>query len=235
MKPSEKIAALRLKHVDAASQKHIQGRLNVVREQHVRVAKVEHEMRSGGVRLHVMQESNVYNACPYLKRSVPLTTCLMHAVNYTQKICFGCEIPDEIAAMKNLLQEHDVRTDPRQWTPYFLSTYVDGKLEARLREPFAHLRVELPNGDVFWLRRFKDGLTDLNLYSRLNEESSDVHWWAPRREDAAPPNSSLSAEELRLRLHNAEAARRRLSSGKADTKNEDDDETPKKTKKKGVK
>lgn len=211
MKPEDRIDLLRRRHVEAAKA-GLAGRINLRRIMHVEVAQGEERMRKKGIKLHVIQNTTKTNYCPFLKRDMPLIVCLCRSVNYTERVCFGCERPMEWARGGGHLKDHDARMRPRDYQPTTMGKYVDGALTNVTQDPYAYLRVELPSGDVLWFKRYADGLVEPDYGARPNNEEPG-RWWQPGPNDMAPLNSTLDEEDLKARLDAAERERTRLYRG----------------------
>lgn len=229
MKAYDRIEELRRRHV-AAVKRGIVGRIELRRIQHVEVALGEQRMRARGYKLHVIQNNNKHNFCPFLRREVPLISCMSRSVNHTEKVCFRCERPMEWAKASGALQEHDFRASEDQWAPHEVGRYVNGALVTTVEEPFAYQRVETPAGDVFFFKRYADGLVEPDYSSRPNQEAQ-TRWWNLGPDDMAPLTSSLPRDEVEQRAAAAERERTRLLRG-ATSEPKGDDEAAEKPKRK---
>jgi hypothetical protein len=212
-----RINELRRRHV-AALEDGTKGRMSLMREMHTEFARSEAALRARGTKLQILRDPQSTNWCPYFRRSVMLISCMVQSVNITETTCFGCAYPMEWAKKGAKLVEFDYRRSPEDWQPRQIGRYIqtprkDGgtttTLQAVTVEPFAYQRVEEPNGDVYWFKRYLWGQVELD-YAAHQDRSRPTRWWELGPDDMAPPQSSLSADERESKLYTADKARHGL-------------------------
>lgn len=211
MKPTERITLLRQRHVHAAT-RGAKGLIHLRRIQHVEVARGEAELRRQGYHLHVVQDPMRTNFCPYKHESVAVISCLIRSANPTEPVCYGCPTAMEFAKFRGHLQEHDVRKSPADWQPRTQGKYINGTLMQVPYDPWVYLRVELPNGDVLFFKRYADGLVEPD-YAARPDNNRDTHWWGLRAEDQAPLPSHLPPEVAAQLASKADAKRSSMTRG----------------------
>jgi len=206
----KRIEELRSRHV-AAVEGGTEGRIELMRQQHLEHARSEAALRARGVKLHVVREQNTANQCPFYHQPKPLITCLSRSTNHTEPVCFGCPYPMEWASVKGSLVDYDHRTRPEQYTPYKMIRYINGAPTPVEHEPFVYMRVEEPNGDIWWFMRFLHGQVSPDYGAMMDHSRNDTRWWDLGASDMAPPQSSLPPEEVEAKREAADKKRRSMN------------------------
>lgn len=206
---NKRIEELRIRHV-AAVEGGTEGRMMLMRQQHMEHARSEADLRAQGVKLHVVRDFNVTNQCPFYRQPKAIITCLSRSTNHTEAVCFGCPYPMEWATVRNLLLTHDVRTHESQWRPYKMIRYINGVPTPVEYEPYVYMRAEERNGDVWWFKRYLHGQVTPD-YSGMMDYSRDTRWWDLGPSDMAPRQSSLPPEEIEAKREAAEKKRSALN------------------------
>lgn len=201
----KRIEELKRRHVEAA-EGGTEGRMALMRQQHVEYAQSEAKLRARGVKLHVLYDQDQANFCPFYGATKFLITCLVRATNHTEPVCFGCSYPDEWAAKGGNLRESDYRRAESDWKPYKMVRYIGGTPTLVEYEPYVYCRVEEPDGEVWWFKRFMHGQVELDHGAHMDHGRGDTRWWDLGRADSAPRRNTMTSLELE---HKKDAAEKR--------------------------
>jgi len=197
-KTTERIDMLRERHSRLSST--TEGRIELLRTEHVEVAQRDESMRQRGYKFEVIRDPGIFNFCPYLSRPTSNVYCATQASNHTSKLCYGCPTQAEWAEKQNWYTQHDPR-DHRTYAPY------DRGHEVPEEKRFVYERVTWPNGDVRWFHRFRWHRVSTDVSAN---RSHDTPLHLPSTEETqAPLASSLSPSVLEALRERADLERRK--------------------------